>query len=217
MAENAFSTPGQMQVQTPAGPMMVQVPADKKPGDIFTFSVPAPVMPQQPVMAVAQVIQPQMAPQMAVAGYPATGHVAMMVQPVVAMAPVPHNPYFSRVSTMATCIHCQHTGLTNVQYDPGCGAWLVYCALSNTTGSCVAGQRGPSGWLAEAGRSLGQPRACPGAKRSLRRAGRPKSVPPCSRYSCCGLAAVGCWMGCCLIPFCIAASAREVAWIRTCL
>jgi len=158
-SHRAFFTPGQMQVQTPAGPMMVQVPADKKPGDMFTFMVPAPAMPQQPVMAVGQVIQPQVAPQMAVAGYPAgypatgqqvagypaTGQQVMMVQPVVAMAPVRHVTHFNRVSTMATCMHCQHTGPTVVQYDPGCGAWLI----------------------------------------------------------CGGLAAIGCWMGCCLIPFCI--------------
>ena len=94
-----------MQVQTPSGPMIVQVPADKKPGDMFTFGVPAPQ--QAPQQAVAQVMQPQMAPQQVVQpvqGYPATGQQVMMVQPVMAMAPVQHRPYFSRVSTMATCI-----------------------------------------------------------------------------------------------------------------
>ena len=34
----------------------------------------------------------------------------------------------------------------------------------------LAGQRGPSGWLAEAGRHCRQPEACPGAGSSLRRA-----------------------------------------------
>ena len=155
----AFFTPGQMQVQTPAGPMMVQVPADKKPGDMFTFMVPAPAMPQQPVMAVGQAMQPQVAPQMAVtgypatgqqvAGYPATGQQVMMVQPVVAMAPVPHVTHFNRISTRATCIHCQHTGPTVVQYDPGCGAWLMYCALSNMTGPV---------WLASAAQAADWPR-----------------------------------------------------------
>ena len=149
--------------------MMVQVPADKKPGDMFTFMVPAPAMPQQPVMAVGQVMQPQVAPQMAVAGYPAgypamgqqvagypatsstsgtAGQQVMMVQPVAAMAPVWHVPtHFNRVSTMATCIHCQHTGPTVVQYDPGCGAWLMYCALPNMKHDRTrrAGQRRPSG------------------------------------------------------------------------
>ena len=151
-SHRAYFAPGQMQVQTPAGPMMVQVPADKKPGDMFTFRVPAPAMPQQPVMAVGQVMQPQVAPQMAVAGYPAgypaMGQQVMMVQPVAAMAPVRHVPtHFNRVSTMATCIHCQHTGPTVVQYDPGCGAWLMYYALPNMKHdrTRVAGQRRPSG------------------------------------------------------------------------
>eukprot|EP00964_Phaeocystis_antarctica_P086303 scaffold54646_cov36-Phaeocystis_antarctica.AAC.2 len=35
--------------------------------------------------------------------------------------------------------------------------------------------------LSEAGRGLGQPEARSGAERSLRKAGRPKAVPPCSR------------------------------------
>ena len=48
----------------------------------------------------------------------------------------------------------------------------------------MAGQRGsaaPSGWLAEAGRNLGRPRAWFGAER-LRRASWPKSEPPCFRH-----------------------------------
>ena len=180
-SHRAFFTPGQMQVQTPAGPMMVQVPADKKPGDMFTFMVPAPAMPQQPVMAVGQVIQPQVAPQMAVAGYPAgypatgqqvagypaTGQQVMMVQPVVAMAPVRHVTHFNRVSTMATCMHCQHTGPTVVQYDPGCGAWLMYCALSNMTGPA---------WPASAAQAADWPRLV-GAWGSRRLDLAPKGPP----------------------------------------
>eukprot|EP00964_Phaeocystis_antarctica_P044058 scaffold25306_cov63-Phaeocystis_antarctica.AAC.1 len=43
----------------------------------------------------------------------------------------------------------------------------------------MAGQRGPSGRLAEAGRSSGQPEARSGAEGGLRRASRPRSEPPC--------------------------------------
>jgi len=37
------------------------------------------------------------------------------------------------------------------------------------TEACLVGRRGPGGWLAGAGRSSGQPEACPGATRSLLR------------------------------------------------
>ena len=139
--------------------MLVQVPVDKKPGDMFTFSVPAPatqppvmaVSQAQPVMAVGHMVPPQ------VAGYPpAMGQQVMAIQPVMAMAPVHvhHNvPYFSRVSTMATCIHCQHSGPTNVSYDPGCGARLsvtsgVTCAPRGGAmpgARCAVTAPGPSG------------------------------------------------------------------------
>ena len=46
-----------------------------------------------------------------------------------------------------------------------------------------AGQRGLSGWLAEAGRSLRQPEACFGAERGLRRASRPKAGRRLSRLA----------------------------------
>ena len=39
-----------------------------------------------------------------------------------------------------------------------------------------------TGWLAEAGRSLGQPGACSGAERSLRCASWPKHEPACLRH-----------------------------------
>ena len=47
----------------------------------------------------------------------------------------------------------------------------------------LAGQSRPSGWLAEAGRSLGLPEACSGAERSLRRARRPTAEPVCFRHA----------------------------------
>ena len=47
------------------------------------------------------------------------------------------------------------------------------------TKACMAGQRGPTGSLAEAGRSLGQPEAWPDPESSFRRASWPKPVPPC--------------------------------------
>ena len=43
--------------------------------------------------------------------------------------------------------------------------------------SCRAGQRGPSGWWAEAGRSLGQPETCSAADRSRQRASWSKAEP----------------------------------------
>ena len=51
------------------------------------------------------------------------------------------------------------------------------------TKACLAGQHqcGPSGWLAEVGRSLGQPAACSGAESSLRSASWPQ--PPESQLS----------------------------------
>ena len=45
----------------------------------------------------------------------------------------------------------------------------------------LAGQRGPSCRLAEAGRSSGQPEACSGADRGLRRASWPTPEPACFR------------------------------------
>ena len=47
----------------------------------------------------------------------------------------------------------------------------------------MAGQRGPSGWLAEAGRSSGEPEARSGAERGLRRASWPRSEPSRARLT----------------------------------
>ena len=57
-------------------------------------------------------------------------------------------------------------------------------ALHVESEACVVGLRGPTGGLPEAGRSSGQPGACSGAERSLRRASQPKPVPPCCRHRC---------------------------------
>ena len=54
-------------------------------------------------------------------------------------------------------------------------------ALDVKTEAYMAGQRGPSGWLAEAGRSLGQPAACSGAESSLRCASWLKYESACFR------------------------------------
>eukprot|EP00964_Phaeocystis_antarctica_P102133 scaffold67534_cov69-Phaeocystis_antarctica.AAC.4 len=48
----------------------------------------------------------------------------------------------------------------------------------------MAGQRGPSGRLAEAGRSAGQPGARFGAERGLRRASWLRFEPPCFPHRC---------------------------------
>jgi len=97
-----FTTQSSAATFAAQGAMMVQVPADKNPGDTFTFSVLAPPVQQQPVVVAVQPVQ-------------------VLVQPVVALAPVPNRPqYFARVSTLATCIHCNHTGPTvgTALYNP---------------------------------------------------------------------------------------------------
>ena len=54
-----------MQVMTAQGAMMVQVPTDKKPGDMFTFMVP-----DAPVAPVAQPVATPVAAPQPVAGQP---------------------------------------------------------------------------------------------------------------------------------------------------
>ena len=51
------------------------------------------------------------------------------------------------------------------------------CRTLWEAGARVAGQGGPSGWLTEAGRSLGPPEACSRAEGGLRSAGWPKPEP----------------------------------------
>ena len=101
---------GQMQVMTAQGAMMVQVPTDKKPGDMFTFMVPdAPVAPvAQPVAPQTVIVQP--------------------VAPVAAVAPVAP-AFFGRHPVQATCPHCNHTGVTNTNYEVGLGTWAICCGL----------------------------------------------------------------------------------------
>eukprot|EP00964_Phaeocystis_antarctica_P064371 scaffold38709_cov56-Phaeocystis_antarctica.AAC.2 len=83
--------------------------------------------------------------------------------------------------------------LTRVQAAAAPGVWLgAACPGDVLTrmAPCrnqgrydTAGQRGPGGGLAEAGRNSGQPGARSGADRDLRRASWLKPVPPC----CCHL------------------------------
>ena len=65
---------------------------------------------------------------------------------------------------------------------------MAYLFISNFSAPChvgsrarTAGQRGPRGWLAEAGRSSGQPEAWPDLERSLRRCRWPEPEPACFR------------------------------------
>ena len=117
-----------MQVMTAQGAMMVQVPTDKKPGDMFTFMVPdAPVAPvAQPVATLVAAPQP-------VAGQP-VGAPTVIVQPVApVMAPVPHNSgptFFGRHPVNATCPHCNHNGVTNTNYEVGLGTWAICCGIA---------------------------------------------------------------------------------------
>ena len=79
-----------------------------------------------------------------------------------------------------------------MEEEPSCSAAVTLCgyltknaprssAVLTTRRTCVenkpdmAGQRARTGWLAEAGRSLGQPEADSGAASSLRRASGPES------------------------------------------
>ena len=130
--------------------MMVTVPADKKPGDTFTFGVPAPVAAvaqaqpamavaqAQPAMAVAQAqpamavaqAQPMMAvaqaqPMMAAGAVVSPQQVVMAPQQVVVapvmMAPMPM-VMFGRTPVLNTCMFCKQSGPTNVRYEPGLGA-----------------------------------------------------------------------------------------------
>ena len=65
----------------------------------------------------------------------------------------------------------------NARFDALVSERRVRDALCQKQG-CVAGQRGPSGWLAEAGRSLGQPRARSETIESLWSASWPKPKRP---------------------------------------
>ena len=131
---------GQMQVMTAQGAMMVQVPNDKKPGDMFTFMVPdAPVAPV--ATAVAAPMQPVM-------GTPA-GPTVIIQQPVAPVMPVaPQMPtFFGRHPANITCPTHGTPSVTNISHEAGLGTWLA----------------------------------------------------------CCGIAFVGCYLGCCFIPLCAGA------------
>ena len=126
---------GQMQVMTAQGAMMVQVPTDKKPGDMFTFMVP-----DAPVAPVAQPVATPVAAPQPVAGQP-VGAPTVIVQPVApVMAPVPHNSgptFFGRHPVNATCPHCNHNGVTNTNYEVGLGTWAICCGIALV--GCYAG------------------------------------------------------------------------------
>mmetsp|Transcript_23730 Transcript_23730/g.60362 ORF Transcript_23730/g.60362 Transcript_23730/m.60362 type:complete len:189 (+) Transcript_23730:50-616(+) len=143
---------GQMQVMTPQGAMLVQVPPDKKPGDLFTFMVPdAPPMgtPVTQPMAQGAVMQPPMAQGAVI--QPA------MVQPVVAqgavMQPVAAQPatvvvqqqsfqqpvVYGRHSVRMTCPTHGTPSHTNPVAEPGLGTWLLclgLCCIGCDLGCC---------------------------------------------------------------------------------
>ena len=118
---------GQMQVMTAQGAMMVQVPNDKKPGDMFTFMVPdAPVAPEATAVA---------APMMPVAGTPVMGTPAgptvIIQQPVAPVMPVaPQMPtFFGRHPANITCPTHGTPSTTNISHEVGLGTWAICCGL----------------------------------------------------------------------------------------
>eukprot|EP00964_Phaeocystis_antarctica_P078435 scaffold48787_cov52-Phaeocystis_antarctica.AAC.2 len=99
--------------------MNITVPADKKPGDTFTFGVPA--------LAVAAV--PMATPQAQPMAMAQPGQV-----PQQQMAPMPM-VMFGRQPVNNTCQFCKKTGPTTVRYEPGMGS---FCWVGKVAPSLVA-------------------------------------------------------------------------------
>lgn len=118
------------------GVMIVQVPAGKQPGDMFTLIVPEPtVQATQPMMAVPQA-QPTAVPQAQPMAVPQQ---QVMARPnaAVAQASAVQSQSFGRVSQPASCPQCQHTGPTVVKYEAGCCTYVACCCASGCGCCCI--------------------------------------------------------------------------------
>lgn len=178
---------GPLQIMTPSGPMMVQVPPGLREGDTFTIQVPAQV-PMAVATAVAGPSQPMAAPLaepvkpiMPVAATPAVAHGVAVAPETTAPPPAT----FERIPAQHTCQFCGERAVTRVEASPRA------LALPPPP-TCLPAPPPPA-----------RPRRRP-ARAS------PTPRPPAQfetgfgTYLMCGASVFfGCWLGCCLIPFCV--------------